>query len=168
MVILQGVIPPKTYANLCVRPHARCTIKKSQRFRSPYRGRKGNIMRLQVQNQIRSLALQGFGYKRIADIVGLSPDTVKSHLRRHPAKPEYSVCMQCGKPLEQTKGRKEKKFCSDKCRMAFWNSHQDEVNKQAYYNLICLHCGKEFESYGNKNRKYCSRVCYAEARRKSA
>ena len=125
-------------------------------------------MRLQTQNQIRSLALQGFGYKRIADIVGLSPDTVKSHLRRHPAKPESSVCMQCGKPLEQTKGRKEKKFCSDMCRMTFWNSHQDEVNKQAYYNLICLHCGKEFESYGNKNRKYCSRVCYAEARRKSA
>jgi uncharacterized protein YjcR len=125
-------------------------------------------MRLQIQNQIRSLALQGFGYKRIADIVGLSPDTVKSHLRRHPAKPESSVCMQCGKPLEQAKGRKEKKFCSDKCRMAFWNSHQDEVNKQAYYNLICLHCGKEFESYGNKNRKYCSRACYAEARRKTA
>ena len=120
-----------------------------------------------MQNQIRNLALQGFGYKRIADIVGLSPDTVKSHLRRHPAKPESSVCMQCGKPLEQTKGRKEKKFCSDKCRMTFWNSHQDEVNKQAYYTLICLHCGKEFESYGNKNRKYCSRVCYAEARRKS-
>ena len=35
MVILQGVIPPKTYANLCVRPHARCTIKKSQRFSPP-------------------------------------------------------------------------------------------------------------------------------------
>ena len=115
-------------------------------------------MRLQMQNQIRNLALQGFGYKRIADIVGISPDTVKSHLRRHPAKPESSVCMQCGKPLEQTKGRKEKKFCSDKCRMAFWNSHQDEVNKQAYYTLTCVHCGKEFESYGNKNRKYCCRA----------
>lgn len=125
-------------------------------------------MRLQMQNQIRNLALQGYGYKRIANMVGISPDTVKSHLRRHPATAEMSVCMQCGKPLEQHKGRKEKKFCSDKCRMAFWNSHQDEVNKQAYYTLTCQHCGKEFESYGNKKRKYCSRECYADARRKTA
>ena len=35
MGFLQGAIPPKTYANLCVRPHARCTIKKSQRFSPP-------------------------------------------------------------------------------------------------------------------------------------
>ena len=35
MGFLQGAIPPKTYAILCVRPHARCTIKKSQRFSPP-------------------------------------------------------------------------------------------------------------------------------------
>ena len=46
-------------------------------------------------------------------------------------------------------------------------SHQDLVNKKAYYHLTCQRCGKEFNSYGNKNRKYCSRECYAETRRKS-
>ena len=125
-------------------------------------------MRLYIQNQIKALALKGYGYKRIADILDLSPNTVKSHLRRHPATAGMSVCLQCGKPIEQNPGRKEKKYCSDKCRMAYWNSHQDEVNKQAYYTLICQHCGKEFVSYGNKNRKYCCRDCYAAARRKAA
>lgn len=125
-------------------------------------------MRLYIQNQIKNLALKGYGYKRIADILDLSPNTVKSHLRRHPPTEGVSVCQQCGKSIEQNPGRKEKKFCSDKCRMAYWNSHQDEVNKQAYYTLICQHCGKEFVSYGNKNRKYCCRDCYAAARRKAA
>ena len=30
--------------------------------------------------------------------------------------------------------------------------------------LTCQHCGKEFESYGNKNRKYCCRTCYIASR----
>ncbi len=123
-------------------------------------------MRLQIQNQIQTLAMKGYGYKRIADVLELSPNTVKSHLRRHPPVAVGSVCLHCGKPVEQKPGRKEKKFCSDQCRMAFWNSHQDLVNKQAYYTLTCQHCGKEFVSYGNRNRKYCSRACYADVRRK--
>ena len=30
----------------------------------------------------------------------------------------------------------------------------------------CLHCGKEFEIYGNAKRKYCCHSCYAKARSK--
>lgn len=124
-------------------------------------------MRIETKEQIRQMALRGLGYARIADIVGLPVNTVKSHLQRHPPwwGPEH--CQQCGKYIQQNPHRKERKFCSDKCRMAYWNSHQDLVNKKAYYHLTCQHCGKEFTSYGNKNRKYCSRECYAETRRKS-
>ena len=125
-------------------------------------------MKLHIQNQTRNLALKGYGYKRIATVLEISPNTVKSHLRRHPVTESRSVCLNCGKPVEQNPGRKEKKFCSDKCRMTWWNSHQDQVNKQAYYTLNCQYCGKEFASYGNKNRKYCYRECYAAARRKAA
>ena len=125
--------------------------------------------------QIGKLRGAGLGYKKIAEQMGLSENTVKTYCRRHGlggnmthlqnvTQNEEHHCLCCGKPVQQIPGRKEKKFCSDKCRMAFWNSHQDEVNKQAYYNLICLHCGKEFESYGNQNRKYCSRDCYVIAR----
>ena len=95
-------------------------------------------MRLYIQNQIKNLALKGYGYKRIADILDLSPNTVKSHLRRHPATAGISVCLQCGKPIEQNPGRKEKKYCSDKCRMSYWNSHQDEVNNVIIVKMTLL------------------------------
>ena len=62
----------------------------------------------------------------------------------------------CGKEVVQPGGRKEKKFCSDKCRNKWWNSNLDKVNRKANYEFICPHCKKPFSAYGNKNRKYCS------------
>ena len=75
---------------------------------------------------------------------------------------------QCGKPVAQKEGRKEKKFCSDKCRTSWWNSHQSEINRKAYYTLVCQYCGKEFKSNGNQRRKFCCRECYANHRKKLA
>ena len=116
-------------------------------------------------SEILELRRQGLGYKTIAAITGYSVNTVKSTCRRHPPLNE-KVCLQCGAEIEQLPHRKEKKFCSDKCRMAWWNSHPERVNRKAFYHLICAHCGQPFDSYGNDHRKYCSRACYAEARRK--
>ena len=102
----------------------------------------------------------------IAIALGLSVNTVRSYIRRHPPKDAVQVgCRQCGKPVMQAKGRKAKYFCSDRCRNAWWNAHPEKVQRKAYYRLTCQFCGKEFVSYGNKNRKYCSRLCYADARR---
>lgn len=102
----------------------------------------------------------------IAIVLGLSVNTVRSYIRRHPPKDTVEVgCRQCGKPVMQHKGRKAKYFCSDRCRNAWWNAHPEKVQRKAYYRLACRFCGKEFVSYGNKNRKYCSRLCYADARR---
>ena len=102
----------------------------------------------------------------IAIALGLSVNTVRSYIRRHPPKDTVEVgCRQCGKPVMQHKGRKAKYFCSDRCRNAWWNDHPEKVQRKAYYRLACRFCGKEFVSYGNKNRKYCSRLCYADARR---
>ena len=125
-------------------------------------------MTYKTMNQINFLASHGMGYQRIAEQLGLSPNTVKSHLQRHPPQAGLVLCHHCGQPVPQSRGRKEKQYCNDQCRMAYWNSHQDEVNKQAFYTLSCQHCGKEFVSYGNRNRKYCSRLCYANARKKTA
>ena len=102
----------------------------------------------------------------IAIALGLSVNTVRSYIRRHPPKDAVQVgCRRCGKPVMQVKGRKAKYFCSDRCRNAWWNAHPEKVQRKAYYRLTCQFCGKEFVSYGNKNRKYCSRLCYADARR---
>ena len=108
---------------------------------------------------------QGFGYKKIASITGYSVNTVKSVCRRNSEASEKR-CLQCGNVLIQPPHRKEKKFCSDKCRMAWWNSHPERVNRKAIYHFTCAQCGQPFDSYGNDHRKYCSRACYAEARRK--
>jgi endogenous inhibitor of DNA gyrase (YacG/DUF329 family) len=66
--------------------------------------------------------------------------------------------------VAQNSGRKEKKFCSDKCRMTWWNRHLDKVKRKAVYEYICPHCGKPFTVYGNSHRKYCSHECYVADR----
>ena len=126
-----------------------------------------------VQNEIDEIArLQrcGLGYKRISQITGLSQNTGKSYCRRHPldsdASEDASICHQCGKPVEQTPHRKKKLFCSDACRMMWWNAHPDRVNRQAYHAVTCASCGRTFESYSSANRKFCSRACYAKFRAK--
>ena len=118
--------------------------------------------------RISSLKRQGKSAAVIAEMLHLSANTVKSYLRRHPVGEDSHACPQCGRMVIQNTGRKEKRFCSDKCRMAWWNTHQSEMNKKAYYTLVCQQCGKEFVSYGNQRRKFCSRECYGSHRRKSA
>lgn len=122
-----------------------------------------------TKQEIETLDLMRSHDKSATDIaiaLGLSVNTVRSYIRRHPPKDTVEVgCRQCGKPVMQHKGRKAKYFCSDRCRNAWWNAHPEKVQRKAYYRLACRFCGKEFVSYGNKNRKYCSRLCYADARR---
>lgn len=62
--------------------------------------------------------------------------------------------------------KRKRMFCSDACRMAWWNAHPERVQRKAYYTLTCRHCGKQFESYGNSHRVFCSRDCYLKFRRK--
>lgn len=113
--------------------------------------------------KIRELQMQGHGYKKIAKILGISENTVKSYCRRHPVE---NSCLQCLRALSHTPGKKRKKFCSDKCRLAWWNTHKEFVKKKTFYTLTCQHCGQLFESYGNSKRKFCSRACFNDSRRK--
>ncbi|WP_370767229.1 RNA polymerase subunit sigma-70 [Ruminococcus sp.] len=123
--------------------------------------------------RIAELQRQGYGYKKIATITGLPQNTVKSYCSRHPLqKNDFAesegLRRNCKKPLEQTPHKRQKKFCSDFCRMAWWNAHPERVQRKAYYTLTCRHCGKQFESYGNSHRVFCSRDCYLKFRRKEA
>ena len=108
---------------------------------------------------------QGANAPSIAEKLELPLATIRSYIYRHPLKEQENTCPACGKKIETgAVGRKRRRFCSDACRMAWWNSHLTDVNKQAFYSITCQHCGKEFMSYGNKNRKYCSRECYNNSR----
>ena len=119
---------------------------------------------------IASLREEGLGYKRIADRVGISVNTVKSFCKRNDGKPaampksDTSVCRNCGKKIMQTQGKKRRKFCSDECRRKWWNSHLDLVDRRAVYEYTCPGCGKKFSVYGDANRKYCSHECYVAHR----
>ena len=122
-------------------------------------------MRLQNQIAINQMRLEGRTPSQIAATLNIPAGTVRSYIHRHPVIPDTKVCRQCGKPVQQAKHRREKKFCSAACRMAWWNSHQNAVNKKAFYTLTCQHCGEEFESYGIQNRNYCCRRCYNASRK---
>ncbi len=115
---------------------------------------------------------QGLGYMKISQALGVPMSTVKSFCRRHGVSKdakadellEKHCCLQCGKPVKQNKGRKEKRFCSDKCRMAWWNSHRALVKHKKVHDQVCPLCHKIFKVYGKRERKFCSHECYVKYR----
>lgn len=130
------------------------------------------------KSQIIKLRAAGNGYGRIAQTLGISPNTVKSFCRRNNISTETkedtatdilgetTYCENCGREIQQIAKRKKKRFCCDKCRNAWWNSHLDQVKRKAVYTFRCPHCGREFQIYGDKRRKYCSHECYIADRYK--
>jgi protein-arginine kinase activator protein McsA len=121
------------------------------------------------KEKIEQMRLRGVSYSEIAKRLNLNISTVKTYCRRNnlqtatlqplEEQQDFIFCKQCGKPLLQSAKQKPKKFCSDKCRMAWWNSHRDEVNKKGASRLVCSACGNTFESY-DTSRKYCCHACY--------
>ena len=132
------------------------------------------------KKKICELRISGFGYKAIANEVGLSRDVVRNFCKTNKLNGylanmnenirkmalENVVCLNCQKPIKQYKRGKARKFCSENCRRAWWKENADkgQHNETAIYKLRCSYCGVEFESYGNKNRKYCCHECYIKDR----
>lgn len=119
------------------------------------------------KEKIRFWRLEGLGYGTIAGRMGLSENTVKSFCRRNGlsgagAKDTGTFCRYCGQSL--VPGRQGRKFCSEACRRAWWKVHPDLVDRIAFYSFTCSCCGKSFQSYGNRARKFCSHACYISAR----
>lgn len=127
------------------------------------------------KDQIKRLRQEGYGYSRIAQMLGISVNTIKSYCQRNNLGGKLGIlavdrlidqvfCKFCGRSLTQIPGCKPRKFCSDGCRMAWWKAHPKQIKKKTFYRITCVHCGKEFDSYGNKGRKYCSHPCYISER----
>lgn len=127
------------------------------------------------KEKIQKMRQEGQSYSHIASTLGISENTIKSYCRRNNLgatestklkneKEVYTSCKHCGKPLtRETKGQ-PKKFCSEQCRRLWWKANDSELHKKAYYTLSCAECEKEFESYGNKSRKFCGHACYIKNR----
>ncbi|MGX6991074.1 hypothetical protein [Pseudolactococcus reticulitermitis] len=124
------------------------------------------------KEQIKKLRQYGLGYKRVAKMLNISVDTVKSFCRKNNlsgmmAKPkldEVDCCRQCGDIMMQVEKKKPLKFCKDECRKLWWQHHRSELKKKKACKIICQHCGKEVMAYRYENRKYCSHQCYCAER----
>lgn len=111
--------------------------------------------------EVKALNAAGMSLTDISAQLGISRNTVKSFLQR--SKTE-DLCLNCGAVLTHTPHKKKKKFCSDKCRMHYWNVHQNEMSHTNTTIIKCEVCGKDVLSYRQKPRRFCSRECAAKGR----
>lgn len=132
------------------------------------------------KKQILKMRKDGLGYKTIAGAVDLSRNAVRKFCKSHGMSgfgwvaaintaervQSGELCKNCYQKIKQPKKGRKKKFCSEECRRNWWKEHPEQIKKtdNAQYRLICTNCGREFISYGNKNRKYCSHSCYINKR----
>lgn len=122
-----------------------------------------------TKQKIINLRKSGLGYTKISQILNMSVNTVKSFCRRNnititDISQNTEFCRQCGKPVTTLPGHKEKKFCSDVCRMKWWKENPSKIKRKAFYSFVCPTCGKTFNAYGNSHRKYYSHSCYISDR----
>lgn len=126
-------------------------------------------MTTKLESQITRLRRMGKGYGSIADELGVSLNTVKSFCRRKGLTGRVSEggvvrCAFCGAEVPQAEHRKPKKYCSDACRMKWWNAHRHLLHRRTGVVFHCLSCGREFTDYASAGRKYCSHACYIKDR----
>ena len=133
------------------------------------------------KEQIKRLRLDGLGYIKVAQALGLSENTVKSYCRRNnlsgnirvsdeqlrqQPSTEKCFCKQCGTEITQVPKRKPKRFCSEACGSEFWKENQDKISRKTAVKYTCPVCNKAFFDYGKNDRKYCSHECYITDRYK--
>ena len=121
------------------------------------------------KEHISNMRRVGESYSAIAEALGLSRNTIKSYCQRKLCeKPysddehtlAYSNCDQCGMKFTLYTGHRQRRFCSDRCRVTWWNAHRDLLNSKGLLEHTCVCCGKRFMGYEWQHRKYCSHACY--------
>ena len=126
-------------------------------------------MTTEQKESIIELNNSGYGKTYISRKLNISINTIKSFYKRNnirSIKSDAKKCLYCGADVKQMPHRKVKKFCSDKCRMKWWNEHRSQINKKSASKYICPICKNEFNSYSA--RKYCSRLCYGISKRRKS
>ena len=129
------------------------------------------------KTKIITLRNAGIGYQQIAEILGMKVNTVKTFCSRNGLTSTANkdpdmvfpgvyrkVCKNCGEFFLQYPGHREKMFCCSDCRNKWWNAHISQIKRDSMYEYTCPVCGKKFNAYKNRNRKYCSHACYITAR----
>ena len=124
-------------------------------------------MQKDLKDKIIELKKTGLGYKAIAKELSLTPSAVRNVCTSKLNDPElYGNCKNCGKRVKQTPGKKKRQFCSDKCRMTWWNSHRDDVKRNTFYTFKCPCCNSDFVAYGNKKESIVALPALQNTKRK--
>lgn len=130
------------------------------------------------RQKIKKLRDLGYGYLRISEQLGISPNTIRSFCKKEniagyikvgeqlKGKDNLVECKQCNKKFYQIAGRKKKVFCSSACCSVYWTIHKDKQRRLVPQKYQCLICGKEYYEYPLRKRKFCSRECYYISKRK--
>lgn len=90
--------------------------------------------------RIEELRRENYSYKFIGDVLGISPNTVKSVCRRKnyialgnrktkKEKQNAHICKNCGSFFATT-GRSGQQFCSDSCRRQWWKKNRKVTVKK--------------------------------------
>ena len=125
------------------------------------------------KNTILKMRAEGISFKYIAEELGMSLGSVKMFVSHHNRDPRHNRadnnrtddrrCEQCGKVLVKgvaasRGGILTQRFCSTKCKNAWWKAHPGKAEGDKQLTRTCAICGKTFTTY--KDSKYCSRSCY--------
>lgn len=111
------------------------------------------------KEKIIALRTEGLSVQAISDKLMIPTGTIKSYLaRRNPA----PRCAYCNQVIPREQHRKNKRFCSDRCRNAWWRNNCN-VSKTAV-KVVCPVCGTAFTSFPSKHQTYCSKACAGRAR----
>jgi len=121
------------------------------------------------KQRIAEMRFHGSSYEKIAEALNLSKNTVKSYCQRnslggrpkiHKNVKRPTHCKQCGQLLPRDSKAVQKLFCRDKCRFTWWNANRNNPSHLS----VCAQCSTQFNTRGNKGRKYCSHPCYIAGR----
>lgn len=125
------------------------------------------------KHNVQVMRRQGIAPSQIAEILGVSVNTVKAYCRRNNlsatsketgSKENKEHCKHCGEKISQTAGRKTRLFCCDACRYRWWNEHRQQTSRRSLEVRHCHHCGKMYVCYPRLRQKYCCHACYINAR----
>jgi len=120
--------------------------------------------------QVQELREARYSYSKIATVLGVPKNSVKSYCSRFGIRPgsrdpfadEDGIlrCRQCGHVITSERSSAVRRFCSKGCRMRWWNVHRDHAKSKTMQMVVCANCNKAFRSYSGGHRKYCCHACY--------
>ncbi len=82
------------------------------------------------KEEILKLKGKGLSYAEIASITGANISTVKTIISRYKKAHHETICPVCGNFLFQTRGHRQKRFCSSHCKDVYWNRVRSKKNNK--------------------------------------